>query len=42
MRSRRASVSHGMVTRRHTLGQTGDEVTVARDHHERAALSVAE
>jgi hypothetical protein len=31
-----------MVTWRHALGQTGDEVTVARDHHERAARSVPE
>lgn len=33
---------HGMVPRGHALGQTGDEVTVARDHHERAAFAVPE
>jgi hypothetical protein len=31
-----------MVARGHALGQTGDEVTVARDHHEGAVLSVPE
>src|SRR5262249_22692267 len=32
---------HGIVTWRHALGQTGDEVTVARDHHERPARFVS-
>jgi hypothetical protein len=31
-----------MITWRHALGETGDEVTVACDHHEWAALAVTE
>ena len=36
------SWDHGMITRGHALGETGDEVTAACDHHKWAALAVIE